>query len=151
MMKIYGSDAKLMEIKVINDMLNSILQGCIEDEFQRKVFENPDISLEEMNTLHGQIYQKYMGYPLEYEWVDIHHHFETPFYYISYATSAVSSLELWLVGTKNREDALNAYRNMTQNTLNVDYLDALKDSGFSNPFTSKVIKNISSEIKREFL
>ena len=49
------------------------------------------------------------------------------------------------------EDALNAYRNMTQNTLNVDYLDALKDSGFSNPFTSKVIKNISSEIKREFL
>ena len=149
--EIYGSDAKLMEIKVINDMLNSILQGCIEDEFQRKVFENPDISLEEMNTLHGQIYQKYMGYPLEYEWVDIHHHFETPFYYISYATSAVSSLELWLVGTKNREDALNAYRNMTQNTLNVDYLDALKDSGFSNPFTSKVIKNISSEIKREFL
>mgnify|MGYP000223011106 CR=1 FL=1 len=70
------------------NLVDSVLQGCAEDEFQQAVFEDPDMPLDEMNLLHAQIYQDYMGYPLVYEWVDIHHHFETPFYYVSYATSA---------------------------------------------------------------
>ena len=37
------------------------------------------MTVDEMNLLHGELYQEYFGYPLYYEWVDIHHHFETPF------------------------------------------------------------------------
>lgn len=148
---VYGKDAELMKIDTINSMLESILQGCAEDEFQRKVFENPSMSLEEMNDLHGEIFQKYMGFPMPYEWVDIHHHFETPFYYISYATSAVSSMELWTLENEDRDKALQIYRNMTQNTVNVDYLDALKSSGLQNPFTSSLIKDIAKEVEDQFL
>ena len=106
----YGDDAELMEISNLSYMLNSILQGTCEDEFQQKVFENPDMSLEEMNKLHGDLTEKYLGYSREYEWVDIHHHYEVPFYYISYATSAASALEIWMMSMNHREDALDVYK-----------------------------------------
>lgn len=148
---IYGDDAELMEISYLKNLLGSILQGACEDEFQQKVFEKPDMSLDEMNKLHGELFEKYMGYSLEYEWVDIHHHFDMPFYYISYATSATSALEIWMISTNNREDALQAYRNITQYTMNTEYLEPLKASGLSNPFDSDLIKNIADEVTKQFL
>lgn len=147
----YGDDAELMEISNLSYMLNSILQGTCEDEFQQKVFENPDMSLEEMNKLHGDLTEKYLGYSREYEWVDIHHHYEVPFYYISYATSAASALEIWMMSMNHREDALQAYRNITQYTINTKYLEPLKASGLSNPFDSDLIKNIADQFTKQFL
>lgn len=148
---IFGDDTELMEIACLKNLLGSILQGACEDEFQQKVFEKPDMSLDEMNKLHGELFEKYMGYSIEYEWVDIHHHFEVPFYYISYATSATSALEIWMMSISNREDALQAYRNITQYTMNTKYLEPLKASGLSNPFDSDLIKNIADQIKQQFL
>lgn len=148
---IYGDNAELMEIANLSNMLGSILQGACEDEFQQKVFEKPDMSLDEMNKLHGELFEKYMGYSIEYEWVDIHHHYETPFYYISYATSATSALEIWMMSISNRDAALQAYRNITQYTINTKYLKPLKASGLSNPFDSDLIKNIADQIKQQFL
>ena len=95
--------------------------------------------LDEMNLLHAQIYQDYMGYPLVYEWVDIHHHFETPFYYVSYATSAVSALELWADALENRDKAMQIYDKLTQYTINVEYLETLKKVGLSDPFSSDCV------------
>ncbi|RGC52550.1 peptidase M3 [Absiella sp. AM29-15] len=148
---IYGEKAELMEISNLMNMLSSILQGACEDEFQQEVFKKPDMSLEEMNQLHAELYKKYMGYPVEYEWVDIHHHFETPFYCISYATSAASALEIWMMSMHDREDALQAYRNITQYTLNTQYLEPLKASGLSNPFDSDLIMNIADQFTKQFL
>lgn len=147
---IFKDDAQLFEVNSIIEMLSSIIQGAAEDEFQQKVYENPDMSIDEMNALHAQISKKYYGYEMTYEWVDIHHHFESPFYYISYATSAVSALEIWMLSQQDRDEAILTYRNMTQNTINVDYLDALKNANLSNPFTSQIIQEIAKQIKKDF-
>lgn len=146
---LYGNNAKLMEYDSLNGMLSSIIQGCAEDEFQQKVFENPDMTLEEMNQLHGDIYSKYMGYPIYYEWVDIHHHYETPFYYISYATSAVSALELWSISVKDRAEALDIYDKITKYPENSHYLEALENVSLSNPFKTNIMKDIASALKKE--
>lgn len=147
--ELYGDDAELFEYEALLNLLGSVIQGCAEDEFQQKVFENPEMSLADMNKLHGRIYQSYMGYPLVYEWVDIHHHFETPFYYISYATSAISALEVWEISTESRKKALDIYDQLTRYTINVEYLTALKESGLSNPFKSKCVEQIGAALEAE--
>lgn len=144
--ELYGEDAELFEIDSLLSLMDSVLMGCAEDEFQQAVFENPDMSLEEMNLLHAQLYEEYYGYPLIYEWVDIHHHFESPFYYISYATSAISAMEVWELSVKNRAKALSTYDQITQYTLNSEYLNALKESGLKNPFTSNCVEEIAGAL-----
>ena len=149
--EIYGENAQIMQASVISSLLDSIRMGCCEDEFQQRVFENPDMTIDEMNQLHGTLYQEYMGYPIYYEWVDIHHHFETPFYYISYATSAASAFEIWELAQSDREAALTAYRSITQNTVNSGYLEPLKKAGLSNPFTSDMVKKVAETINDNYL
>ncbi|MGI6199708.1 MAG: peptidase M3 [Christensenellales bacterium] len=143
---LYGDKADLYALGGLLGMVNAVLQGCAEDQFQQLVADNPEITLEEMNQLHGDIYQQYMGYPLYYEWVDIHHHFETPFYYISYATSAISALEIWELSTRDRGAALATYDKITQYTINVDYLDALAGAGLSNPFATDCVSRIAEAL-----
>lgn len=150
--EIYGDNAEGMEIYVLYNLLYSIVMGACEDEFQQAVFENPDMSLAEMNMLHCQLFEEYMGYSAYYyEWVEIHHHFETPFYYISYATSAASTFELWEMEELSRDAALAAYRSITQNTLNTGYLEPLARAGLRDPFHSDMLKDVADMISERFL
>ncbi len=148
---IYGENSDIMQISSITDLLYSIISGCCEDEFQQKVFENPDMSIEEMNQLHSDLYAEYLGFPMPYEWVEIHHHFETPFYYISYATSAASAFEIWEMSTVSRPAALAAYRSITQNTLNCGYLKPLENAGLNSPFDAGSIERIAETIRTKYL
>ena len=149
---IYGEKyANALQIVMLSNLLDTILMGCCEDEFQQKVFENPDMTIDEMNQIHGQLYQQYMGYPVFYEWVDIHHHFETPFYYISYATSAASAFEIWELSQTDRSAALNAYRSITQNTVNSGYREPLKRAGLSDPFTTDMVADLAGTMRAKFL
>ena len=150
--EIYGEKyANTLQVQMLSNLLDTILMGCCEDEFQQKVFENPDMTIDEMNQIHGQLYQEYMGYPVFYEWVDIHHHFETPFYYISYATSAASAFEIWELSQLSRPAALSAYRSITQNTVNSGYLEPLERAGLSNPFTSDMVIELTEMVRERFL
>lgn len=143
----FGADyAEEQKLYSVYNILNSVFQGCAEDEFQQAVYANPDLTLKEVNDLHSQIFEKYVGSPLDLEWVDIHHHFETPFYYISYATSAISALEIWALSVDDRAQALATYDQITKYTINVGYLNALKGSGLKDPFSSDCVTEIAEKI-----
>ena len=144
----FGADqAEGQKVFSIYNMISSILQGCAEDEFQQAVFANPDLTLEEVNELHSEIFYQFTGSELYYEWVEIHHHFETPFYYISYATSAISALEIWAQSLDDRNQALSTYNQITQFTTNFKYRDALTSSGLKDPFTSDCVSEIAAKVK----
>lgn len=147
--ELYGENAQIMKYQTLFGMIGSVVQGCMEDEFQQKVFENPDMSLDEMNQLHGDISLEYLGYSTYYEWVDIRHHFNTPFYYISYATSAIAALELWTISEKDRSNAIDLYTELAKYTANAQLLETLDTVGLSDPFLEKSIKSIVSAIEKE--
>lgn len=138
----YGEDAGWMQYYSLLDILGNILQGCAEDAFQQAVYANPNMSLEEMNQTHSDIYAKYMGSEIYYQWVDISHNFEQPLYYISYATSALSALEIWSIAQVDREQALKVYDNVSSHCFNINYLDVLEKAGLQNPFKSDVVTKI---------
>lgn len=140
---LYGEDADLMRLSNLMDLLYSVLSGCAEDHFQQWVFNHPDADLEEMNEAHAALDAEFGMYEMYYEWVEIPHHFETPFYYISYATSAISALELWEIAQGDRERALSVYDQITQFTNNAQYREPLKQCGLSDPFDSDCVEEIA--------
>ena len=147
--EMYGADAEWIEYNQVVNIIYSILSGCTEDAFQQAVFENPDMTLEEMNSLHAELTERFMGYTDPYGWVDIHHHFETPFYYISYATSALSALELWVDSLENREKAVEIYSSLTQYCANADYRETLQTVGLSDPFEGDCVERIAKALYEE--
>ena len=149
--QIYKEDAQNMEILLIHSILLAVLTGCCEDEFQQRVFENPEMRIEEMNQLHEDLYMEYFGYSSYYEWVDITQHFESPFYYISYATSAVSALELWAFAEGDREAALDAYQTLCEFTVNSGYLEPLAEAGLSSPFDESALSDLARTITSHYL
>ena len=150
--EMYGDDAEWIEYDQLLNILYAVLSGCAEDAFQQAVFENPDMTLDEMNELHGELMERFLGYndpSSYYSWVEIHHHFETPFYYISYATSAISALELWSVSLEDREKAVEMYSELTQYCANANYRETLKAVGLSDPFKSHCVENVGDALIEE--
>ncbi len=147
--EMYGEDAEWIEYDQLVNIIYSVLSGCAEDSFQQAVFEDPDMTLDEMNALHADLTERFMGYTDPYGWVDIHHHFETPFYYISYATSALSALELWVDSLENREKVIKIYSELTQYCANADYRETLKSVGLSDPFDSDCVESIAMALHEE--
>ena len=41
------------------DAMYSLLSGCMEDEFQQEIYENPNMSLDEMNALYRKLAEEY--------------------------------------------------------------------------------------------
>ena len=68
-------------------------------------------------------------------------------YYVSYATSAISALEIWAQSLDDRNQALSTYNQITQFTTNFKYRDALTSSGLKDPFTSDCVSEIAEKVK----
>ena len=129
----------------------AILSGCMEDEFQQDVYENPNMTLDQMNDLYASLAEEYglqqvYGYQGT-EWVLISHTFQTPMYYISYAVSMVPALELFDLAQSDMESAKNAYFNIITRKSYETLGDVLKRNGLASVFDQNTIREIASILK----
>ena len=148
--ELYGEDAPFMTIDVIFRMLSSVLSGCMYDEFQKTVYENPDMSLEEINDLAEDLCYDYGmdGSGSErYDWVDVSHNFDMPCYYVSYATSALSSLDIWRQSLTDWDGAVDRYMQVTALPSDVSYLEAVEACGLMNFTDRKAVQKLVSDIR----
>ena len=137
---IYKSRADSARQKAIGELLENVIDGCVEDEFQRAIYENPDMTLEEINKLYSETYAQYNSWSEGdpgYSWVFIHHNFEAPMYYISYTVSALAALQIWNQSTKDFDGAVKTWEKfIKQGTYNKTYLDVVGKCGLLK-FTEK--------------
>lgn len=134
------------------DMFTTIIDGCLMDEFQAYVHKNID-SIENVNDLNNVFENIAKSYnyqifdliiPYKYIWAAIPHNFVAPFYYISYAMSALPSIEIFSIAQENRADAIKIYRNVLDETGYRPYLTVLEANNLSTPFEEKTYQNLES-------
>lgn len=131
--------------------LQTLLQGCLEDEFQQYIYSNDVTTVKELNELYYQLQLEY-GLTTESEtkestgWVLITHTFVSPLYYISYATSLVPALEIFEMSTSDRAKAIEVYNALVDEGTEKTFLDTLKDAGLGSPFKASTIVKISEAI-----
>ena len=132
--------------------LDSMIEGCLYDEFQQYVFSHDISSVEELNEAYRTISSSYgIGddyyyVDLGYVWVDVMHNFEAPMYYISYATSIVPSLEIMEISLEDREEAIRVYNKVARSDPELTFSETLEEIGLGSPFDEETIAKVVNAI-----
>lgn len=146
---LFGQDAKYIQAGNITNVAAVVVDGCVYDDWQREVYANPDMTLEEINSCYQRILQEYgiPAYPgSEYLWCDLPHNFENPMYYISYAVSAMGALQIWDLCRNDYEAGVSAWEKLVQAGENADnYSEAMKEAGLSTFYDTEKMNRILSD------
>lgn len=142
-----GDAVRFMQVYT---MAESLADAARISEFEIEVYKHPDMTLEEIDRLYLDISEKYGFYydgmaKDRYVWFDISHIYNAPCYYVSYLTSAFSSLDLLTVSEENWREASEIYMNLTELSSDVAYCDAVEQVGLRDIFENGVPEEIIRE------
>ena len=148
--RLFGNMAASERKDQLIDGLYSIISGCMEDEFQQRVYENPDMTLEEMNSMYYELAEEY-GFASLYgytgsEWAAIPHSFQSPMYYISYAVSMIAALEIWELSEKDFDAARDVYLTILCRPANSKFRTITTENGLRDPISVEAIKSLAKSV-----
>lgn len=131
--------------------------GCMVDEFQHIVYENPEMTPKERKQVWKQLEQQYKPH-LDYEgdpffgeggfWQKQHHIFDLPFYYIDYCLATICALQFKIKMDNNYEQAFDDYLKLCKLSAKDFYTNMIKEVGLKSPFEDGTIEWIVEEMKK---
>ncbi len=80
-----------------------------------------------------------------YFWAQYPHLFKNPHYYISYGTSAIGAIELFVEASENYDAAKEKYLSLVFQQGIDGYSEAVKEAGLTNAFDADAVKAILNE------
>ena len=130
---VYDTGADTARSSVLCGLVESVIDGCIFDELQRRIYADPDMTAEDISALYADISADYGVYEptgKDYYWVYISHNFDVPLYYISYAVSALAAIQIWDVGQQDLSAAVDLWKDVTAaDPYTEQYLTVLPECG----------------------
>ncbi|MDO4940628.1 MAG: hypothetical protein Q4E33_02930 [Erysipelotrichaceae bacterium] len=128
--ELFGDEYDYLCSNNILEMLYSITMACIYDDWQRYIYENPDITLEEINQKFEEISLEYNFYQSEYFWIFTTHNFDSPMYYMSYGVSFYTALQIWYEAIQDFDKGAEIWENLVKsNAYEKNYFDTIEDVG----------------------
>jgi len=128
--------------------------GCMVDEYQHKIYEDPTMTPAERNAYWLTLEAKYRPY-LDKEGNDFYssgrfwqrqaHIYENPFYYIDYCLAQIAALSFWAESQKDYAAAWDKYRTLVKMAGTKPFSDLLTDAGLASPFVAENLKPIADE------
>ena len=152
----YGNDAGRIRLAKIDSCLQSVVQGTMYDSWLEKVYklDENELNADNINALFKGVCEEYgladaimIPNSKGLEWIGLHHNFEVPFYYVSYAVSAVTALEIFSQAESDRTAAIDKYMKLTAKGSRVEFKSVLKECGYADIFTEETFKNISDSVR----
>ena len=147
--EIYDRGADAAEFALLADLLENVIDGCFYDEFQRRVFADPDgLTPERLNAVYLELCEEYGIYEdgyLEWDssWAYIAHNFSQPMYYISYAASGIAAIQIWDMAQSDWDGAVDTYLNiLSRGSWAEDYGDVLSDAGLRLFWEEGVVEDV---------
>ena len=151
----FGNDAEKFRVFQLESALNFIPYGCLVDEFQHEVYENPKLTPQERKKLWLKLEKKYRP------WLDFdnlpffkdgggfqkqHHIYCYPFYYIDYCLAQTVALEFWSKSNRDWKKAFDEYFAFVSAAGTKSFVQLIKDSGLNSPFEDGCVKELSTEV-----
>ncbi|WP_294750791.1 hypothetical protein [uncultured Ruminococcus sp.] len=148
---IYGDNGRMngdhMRLSTLSDICYCVFSAfCIGSFEYELVSRINDITSEEVVRLFNSACD---DSPVGYHLSDIAHLYECPGYYISYATSALASLELFFDLAEDKDRAIEKYEKMAEISCysgEYTFREALDICGFEDVITEKFITDISKKL-----
>ena len=139
------------------DALLFIPYGVTVDEFQHKVYENPNMTPAERRATWREIEKKYLPC-IDYDdnkfydeggyWFKQGHIFGNPFYYIDYTLAQVCAFQYWVkFNLGDRKKAWDEYLHLCKIGGSKPFLELVKEGGLQSPFEDSTIESVIVPIK----
>lgn len=128
--------------------------GCMVDEFQHIVYENPDMAPGERKIVWQKLEREYKPH-LDYDddkffgvgggWQRQAHIYEMPFYYIDYCLAQICAIQYRIWMQTNREAAWQSYIELLRKAGTCKFTDIISEAGLLSPFESGTIEKIAKD------
>lgn len=149
--EIFGKLAPVALRYLILDMVMSVADGAMYDEFLQRIYEEENLTSEKIKAVFKEIYLDY-GYSshpgYEYEWCYIQHLFKMPFYYVSYCVSALGALQVYDELLKDpRKGAETVMNLLAADNNEVDFESLMEDAGLQSVFSEESCEDIARTVQ----
>ncbi|KMY53451.1 oligoendopeptidase F [Bacillus sp. FJAT-27231] len=131
--------------------------GAAVDEFQHRVYEEPELTPAERKAVWKEIEKAYLPHR-DYDgipyleaggfWQRQGHIYEVPFYYIDYTLAQVCALQFWKRMQESREKAWEDYVKICQVGGSLSFTDIVKLAGLASPFAEDCIGKVIEPIEQ---
>ena len=143
----------------LQDSITFIPYGCMVDEFQHIVYDNPDMTPAERKKVWKDLEKTYRPW-LDFDgdeffgeggyWQRQGHIFWNPFYYIDYVLASVVAMQFKVWMDKDYKDAWNHYLQLCKLSAKNFYEEELAEVGLKSPFKDgtidDLVKNMSEKV-----
>ena len=130
--------------------------GCMVDEFQHIVFENPDLTPDERKKVWRELEGQYKPH-LNYEgdpffgrggtWQRQTHIYERPFYYIDYCLAQTCALQYKIKMEADFKPAWESYLNLSRRGGTMKFTELIRESGLESPFEEGCLKHMVKAVE----
>jgi len=148
----FGKDTDKFKLSHLAGALTFIPYGTMVDDFQHRVYKQPDMTPAERHAVWRELTGIYMPWirldgeiPFYAEgmaWQRQSHIYSSPLYYIDYCLAQTVALEIWSIMQKDRKDAWNHYMEYTKQGGSRTFKDLLSHAGLHNPFDETCLRDI---------
>jgi M3 family oligoendopeptidase len=153
----FADEAEKFHQYQLEAALDFIPYGCLVDDFQTTMYENPELTPAERKQTWLKLEKTYRP------WINFdnlpffcegggyqrqHHIYSFPLYYIDYCLAQTTALEFWSASEKDWKDAFSRYLTFVKAGGTKTYVDLVKLAGLELPFHDGCIRNLCGEIDR---
>ena len=152
---LFGKDTGKYALLHAEDSFLFLAYGCIVDEFQHRMYQNPDLTPDERNAVWLELEHKYRPW-IDFDnlpfygrgagWQRQLHIYECPFYYIDYCLSTMAALQFFLLSLKDHKDAWERYLKLVRRAGLASYTELMQTAGLKVPFEEGSIKAIAQQM-----
>lgn len=139
------------------DSVIFIPYGCMVDEFQHIVYENPEMTPDERKQVWKQLEKEYRPL-LDYEddpffskggyWQRQGHIFSSPFYYIDYVLASICAMQFKVRMDEDFESAWADYLKLCRLSAKGFFTDTITSCGLINPFEDGCITALTEKLRK---
>jgi M3 family oligoendopeptidase len=152
----FGPDTEKYYFSHVAGSLRFLPYGCAVDEFQHRVYENPDLDNAGRNAIWKEMEEKYLPH-LDYRdndhlaagtfWQSQGHIFSVPFYYIDYCLAQICAFQFMLKDERDHASAWADYVRLCRAGGSKSFLQLVELANLENPFEDGVVKKIADRMR----
>ena len=158
-MDLFFGDRKDDYLKMhLEDSSAFVPYGCMVDEFQHIVYENPDMTPAERKAAWAGLEKVYRPH-MDYEddpffgkggfWQKQPHIFGSPFYYIDYCLASVCAMQFKAMMDEDFGKAWENYYKLCKLSARDFFTNVIKEAGLKSPFEDGCIKNLVDKFEKK--
>ncbi|MDP8238050.1 MAG: M3 family oligoendopeptidase [Candidatus Hatepunaea meridiana] len=150
-------DAARARRNIFEDMTWKLISVAINDAFQHWIYTHPGHSPDERSDYYVKLIERFgsgvdwSGYEdlQRNAWHVIGQLFRAPFYYIEYGIAQLGALQVWLNSLKDKEEAIEAYKNALSLGGSRSLPELFKTAKTKFDLSEKIIEPMMIEVANE--